>query len=98
LAIETTLMLGLVFGLRLRQTEGLLASVLELMALDLAVPNHASSTVGRGLGDRPMSGSLAGFQEKGPFTTSSTAPGLTSTALASGWRSSTAPDRGEAGA
>jgi hypothetical protein len=98
LAIETTLMLGLVFGLRLRQTEGLLASVLELMALDLAVPNHASSTVGRGLGDRPMSGSLAGFQEKCPFTTSSTAPGLTSTALASGWRSSTAPDRGEAGA
>ena len=91
-------MLGLVFGLRLRQTEGLLASVLELMALDLAVPDHASSAVGRGLGDRPMSGSLAGFQEKGPFTASSTAPGLTSTALASGWRRSTALGRGEAGA
>ncbi len=28
------------FGLRLRQTEGLLASVLQLMGLDLAVPDH----------------------------------------------------------
>ena len=45
LAIETTLTLGLVFGLRLRQTEGLLTSVLELMGLDLAVPDH--TTLGR---------------------------------------------------
>lgn len=29
LAIETTLMLGMVFGLRLRQSEGLLGSVLD---------------------------------------------------------------------
>ncbi len=36
-AIETALTLGLVFGLRLRQTEGLLTSVLKLMGLDLAV-------------------------------------------------------------
>jgi hypothetical protein len=35
LAIETALTLGLVFGLKLRQTEGLLASVLKLMGLDL---------------------------------------------------------------
>lgn len=34
--------LGLVFGLRLRQTEGLLASVLKLMRLDLAVPDHTT--------------------------------------------------------
>lgn len=33
-------MLGLVFGLRLRQTEGLLTSVLQLMGLDLSVPDH----------------------------------------------------------
>jgi hypothetical protein len=41
-AIETALTLGLVFGLRLRQTEGLLASVLKLMGLDLAVPDHTT--------------------------------------------------------
>ena len=42
LAIETALTLGLVFGLRLRQTEGLLASILQLMGLDLAVPDHTT--------------------------------------------------------
>ena len=42
LAIETALTLGVVFGLRLRQTEGLLASVLNLMGLDLAVPDHTT--------------------------------------------------------
>lgn len=42
LAIETALTLGLVFGLRLRQTEGLLSSVLKLMGLDLAVPDHTT--------------------------------------------------------
>jgi transposase len=42
LAIETTLMLGMVFGLPLRQSEGFLNSVLELMALDLPVPDHTT--------------------------------------------------------
>ena len=42
LAIETTLMLGMVFGLRLRQSEGLLSSVLAMMRLDLAVPDHTT--------------------------------------------------------
>ncbi|MGM4986078.1 IS5 family transposase [Rhizobium sp. 11_C7_N12_5] len=42
LAIETALTLGLVFGLRLRQTEGFLTSVLTLMGLDLAVPDHTT--------------------------------------------------------
>jgi hypothetical protein len=42
LAIETTLMLGMVFGLRLRQSEGLLSSVLDLMGLDLPVPDHTT--------------------------------------------------------
>jgi IS5 family transposase len=40
LAIETTLMLGMVFGLRLRQSEGLLSSGLDMMGLDLSVPDH----------------------------------------------------------
>ncbi|MEO1987671.1 MAG: IS5 family transposase [Martelella sp.] len=42
LAIETTLMLGMVFGLRLRQSEVLLRSVLDMMALDLPVPDHTT--------------------------------------------------------
>jgi hypothetical protein len=42
LAIETTLMLGIVFGLRLRQSEGLLSSVLDMMRLDLPVPDHTT--------------------------------------------------------
>jgi hypothetical protein len=36
------LTLGLVFGLRLRQAEGLLESVLQLMGLTLGVPNHTT--------------------------------------------------------
>jgi hypothetical protein len=42
LAIETTLMLGMVFGLRLRQSEGFLNSVLDMMGLDLPVPDHTT--------------------------------------------------------
>lgn len=42
LAIETALTLGVVFSLRLRQTEDLLVSVLGLMELDLAVPDHTT--------------------------------------------------------
>ncbi len=42
LAIETALTLSMVFGLRLRQCEGLLGSVLELMGLALPVPDHTT--------------------------------------------------------
>lgn len=42
LAIETVLMLGCVFGLRLRQCEGLMLSLLDLMGLDLPVPDHTT--------------------------------------------------------
>src|ERR1700684_3275244 len=35
-------MLGLVFGLALRQTEGLTGSVIVLLGLDLAVPDHST--------------------------------------------------------
>lgn len=42
LAIETALTLGMVFGLRLRQREGLLGSVLELTGLPLPVTDHTT--------------------------------------------------------
>ncbi|MCW2240418.1 IS5 family transposase [Azospirillum canadense] len=45
LAITTALMLRAVFHQALRQTEGLIASILKLLGLDLPVPDH--STIGR---------------------------------------------------
>jgi DDE family transposase len=42
LAIETSLTLRVVFDLALRQTEGLVGSILELMGLDLPVPDHST--------------------------------------------------------
>jgi hypothetical protein len=41
-AIETTLMLGAVMRLPLRQTEGFMRSLMEVMKLDLAVPDHTT--------------------------------------------------------
>ncbi|MCW2241634.1 hypothetical protein M2351_006279 [Azospirillum canadense] len=45
LAITTSLMLRAVFRLALRQTEGLLASILHLLGVDRPVPDH--STIAR---------------------------------------------------
>ena len=42
LAIQTALTLRAVFRLALRQTEGLIGSVLQLLGLDLAVPDHST--------------------------------------------------------
>jgi hypothetical protein len=42
LAIATALTLRAVFHLALRQTEGLVASILQLLGLDLAVPDHST--------------------------------------------------------
>jgi IS5 family transposase len=42
LAITTALTMGLIFGLALRQTEGLIGSVIGLLGLDLAVPDHST--------------------------------------------------------
>src|SRR3978361_682043 len=62
LAILTALTLRAVFRLALRQTEGLIGSILRLLGLDLAVPDH--STLSRradGLDvPRPQSGAGAG--------------------------------------
>src|SRR5690349_18990807 len=41
-AIETAVMVRLVFHQPLRQTEGLLGSLLDLMGLDLPVPDHTT--------------------------------------------------------
>src|SRR3954468_7022913 len=42
LAIATTLTLRAVFRLALRQTEGLIGSILQLLDLDLPVPDHST--------------------------------------------------------
>src|SRR3954470_17610743 len=42
LAIRTALTLRAVFRLGLRQTEGLIGSLLHLLGLDLAVPDHST--------------------------------------------------------
>src|SRR4051812_36456533 len=42
LAIATALTLHAVFRLALRQTEGLIGSILQLLGLDLAVPDHST--------------------------------------------------------
>jgi hypothetical protein len=42
LAITTALTMRIVFGLGLRQTEGLIGSVIELLGLDLSVPDHST--------------------------------------------------------
>lgn len=42
LAITTALTLRTVFRLGLRQTEGLIGSVIRLLGLDLAVPDHST--------------------------------------------------------
>jgi hypothetical protein len=44
-AVETALILRTVFHQPLRQTEGLVSSLLELMGLDLSVPDHSTLTV-----------------------------------------------------
>jgi IS5 family transposase len=42
LAITTALTMRVVFGLGLRQTEGLIGSIVGLLGLDLAVPDHST--------------------------------------------------------
>jgi hypothetical protein len=42
LAITTALTMRAVFGLALRQTEGLIGSIITLLGLDLAVPDHST--------------------------------------------------------
>nr|WP_245430499.1 IS5 family transposase [Rhizobium tropici] len=66
LAIETALTLGLVFGLRLRQTEGLLISVLQLMGLALSVPDHTTLSRRAGTRRSPDTRQGRGIPGEGP--------------------------------
>jgi hypothetical protein len=45
MAIQTGLILRTVFGLALRQTEGLIGSIIHLLGIELAIPDHC--TLGR---------------------------------------------------
>ena len=72
LAIETSLILRTVFHQPLRQTEGLVGSLLELMGLDLPVPDHthlepAGQDAGGGSSgpDGERTGAPAGRQHRG---------------------------------
>lgn len=62
LAIETALVLRLVYGLPWRQTEGLLGSRIRLMGLQLGTPDH--TTLSRRA--RSSSIKLAGVDRSGP--------------------------------
>ena len=54
LAIATALTLRAVFRLALRQTEGLIASILALLGLELAVPDHSTLMWTAGLRQSPF--------------------------------------------
>ncbi len=43
----TALTLGAVFCLALRQTEGLIGSIIRLLGLDLAIPDHSTPSCRR---------------------------------------------------
>jgi hypothetical protein len=42
MTIQTGLILCTVFGLALRQTEGLIGSIIHLLGIELAVPDHST--------------------------------------------------------
>ena len=66
LAIDTALTLGLVFGLPLRQTEGFVTSVLNLIGLDLPVPDHTTLSRRASKQRAPNKGSGNCIPAKGP--------------------------------
>ncbi|MBA1142756.1 transposase [Mesorhizobium neociceri] len=71
LAIETVLVMGSLHKMALRQTEGFVRSVIELMRLDLTVPDHTT------LSRRRRTVAVTDFRwpRKGRLTLLSTAPG-----------------------
>ena len=61
LAIETALTVRLVYGLPLRQTEGFLGSIADLLSLSIPIPDHTTlSRRGKKLGKLPILGSSKG--------------------------------------
>ncbi len=90
MAITTALMLRAVFRLALRQTEGLIGSILHLLGPELSVPDH--STIGRRtrtieLPARPRS-------DDGPLQPLVDSTGLSWAGRGSGCSRSTAPGSG----
>ena len=67
LAILTALTLRAVFRLALRQTEGLIGSIIHLLGLDLAVPDH-TTLCRRAKRDGRKRADAAGPQDKARFT------------------------------
>src|SRR5215213_3213047 len=86
LAILTALTLRAVFRLALRQTEGLIGSILRLLGLDLAVPDH--STLSRRAETLDVPRPRPGGESVHLLVDST---GLKFAAPASGWSRSTAP-------
>ena len=84
LAITTALTLRAVFRLALRQTEGLIASLLRLLGLDLAAPDH--STLSRRGETLPVSRPRPGSE---PVHLLVDSTGLKLSVPVSGWSRST---------
>lgn len=76
LAIDTTLMKGLVFGLRLRQTEGFNTSALKLIGPDLAIPDHTPLSRRASKPRSPNKRSGDRIPEKGPVPVLTDSTGL----------------------
>jgi hypothetical protein len=85
LAIATALTLRAVFRLALRQTEGLIASILQLLGLDLPVPDHRTLSRRAEVLEvpQPKAGSTPVHLLVGSTVSASAG-------LASGWKRSTA--------
>src|SRR3712207_6087198 len=94
LAIATALTLRTVFRLALRQTEGLIGSVLHLLGVELAVPDHntLSHWAETLEAPRPASGSSAA-----PVHLLVDGTGSSSAAPVRGWSRGTARGRGAGG-
>ena len=92
LAIETALTIRLVFHQPLRQTEGLLRCIADVLGVDIAIPDHTTLSR-RGVGPSCQETSIG----QSRCTWSWTAPASKSTANANGWTRSEAVDHADAG-
>jgi hypothetical protein len=93
-AIQTSLMLRAAFNLALRQTEGLMASVLTLMNLTITAPDH--TTVSRRAVALPVI--QAASVPSGPSQVLIDSTGLQVYGQGSGWRRRTVRNRAGNGA
>ena len=94
LAIRTALTLRAVFRLALRQTEGLIGSILQLLGLNLPVPDH--STLSRRAETLEVPRPISTYRSRCICWWTAQACGCADPA--SGWSRSTAPGRADPGA